>query len=185
MKDKPVVRAKPYPRIWCFDDAEPYQGLAAYVHDGTRRVHTRQEWEELKAKIDAFYDSISDAEIDCYNSVMMREREKELAKLMAPRGKKDNGLSGIGNAGYVYIIQSQEHYKIGRSRNPENRVKSYSSLPGIKLLHYFPADNMNKAEKELHRRYSQQRVGGEWFELHPANVEYLCSIKEYKNGDFW
>lgn len=68
------------------------------------------------------------------------------------------------------IDHNTGYYKIGKSKKPRFREKTLQSeKPTIEMLFVI---NKN-IEKELHRRYSDKRVRGEWFRLEDKDVEYL------------
>lgn len=81
--------------------------------------------------------------------------------------------------GYVYLVQSiSGAYKIGRTSNPANRLKTFNvKLPfEVEYLAVIPTSNMHGLEAELHNKYAQQRINGEWFDLSPADVEYIKGL---------
>lgn len=81
--------------------------------------------------------------------------------------------------GYVYLIQSPSGaYKIGRSKNPENRLKTFGvKLPfEVEYIAIIRTSDMYALESDLHIRYSDKRVNGEWFALAPADVDYIKSL---------
>lgn len=81
--------------------------------------------------------------------------------------------------GYVYLIQAASgFYKIGRTANPKNRIRTFSvKLPfEVDYLCLIKTKNMYKLERELHKRYEKKRVRGEWFKLSPADVEYIKGL---------
>ena len=66
-------------------------------------------------------------------------------------------------------------YKIGKSSNPENREKTLQAeKPTLKLIKQFKKD----LEKELHDKYKEQNVRGEWFKLYPSQIKYICTHYE-------
>ncbi len=81
--------------------------------------------------------------------------------------------------GYVYLIVSPEgHYKIGKTKNPENRKKTFEvKLPfRVEYVCVIKADDMDTLEKELHARFSDKRINGEWFSLNPEDVAYIQGL---------
>lgn len=82
--------------------------------------------------------------------------------------------------GYVYLIKSSTgHWKIGRSKNPKDRLKTFGViLPfEVQYEHLIPADDMCKAESALHEKYAEKRVNGEWFLLTEDDIADIKAIE--------
>lgn len=86
--------------------------------------------------------------------------------------------------GYVYLATDGELFKIGRTIDPEQRVSGLKNTArgelrnaSIKMLHFFPCDNMVEAERILHSLLSSKRKRGEWFDLSEEDVARITSIK--------
>jgi len=63
-------------------------------------------------------------------------------------------------------------YKIGKSKNPRLREKTLQSeKPSIKIVKVFEEN----IEKELHNKYKEFRVRGEWFHLNKIQINYICT----------
>lgn len=100
------------------------------------------------------------------------DAERQAAK-EASRGQRST-------AGYVYLLKETNgiHYKIGRTNNPENRVKEFGvKLPfKVEYTHLIQTDDMYALEAELHIRYASKRVDGEWFLLSEDDVLEIVSM---------
>ena len=83
--------------------------------------------------------------------------------------------------GYIYVIKAGNHYKIGRSKTQNDRVKSYSTHNPhpIEVIINKQVAGYKNLEVELHEMFKEQRVKGEWFEL---NQDHLELISWYFDG---
>ena len=74
----------------------------------------------------------------------------------------------------TYLIKNLKNgfYKIGYSNNPIKRERTLQSEePTIKMVKVWD----KFIEKELHDKYKDQRVRGEWFKLTHIQVKYICT----------
>lgn len=81
--------------------------------------------------------------------------------------------------GFVYLIQSPTgYYKIGRTINPDNRLKTFTvKLPfEVEYVCVIKTENMFDLEKELHGYFQHKRVNGEWFDLKPHDIEFIKGL---------
>jgi hypothetical protein len=109
-------------------------------------------------------------------------------------------IRGSGTAipprpGFIYLIRSGPHYKIGMSKDPRRRFRQIAfgtsrelaiiyttdSLSGeAELVHTIRTDDMPAAERQLHERFADKRIKGEWFGLSRKDVNWLLEQKEIK-----
>lgn len=81
--------------------------------------------------------------------------------------------------GIVYVMQFGKYYKIGKANLKMQRFGEYTKLPekpeyvcvGVVL-------NALCIEEELHEKYKDKRVRGEWFDLTLGELNYLCFLLE-------
>lgn len=76
---------------------------------------------------------------------------------------------------YIMYDKSANLYKIGRSRNIDDRLKGLrTGNPSIILIAYLDGDK----ETELHQRLALQRVENEWFEFGTRTLDNI--IREFR-----
>jgi len=88
----------------------------------------------------------------------------------------------IESCQYVYFIHAIENnqIKIGRSKNPEQRLKQLStgSCVELKLIGKVPGGH--NLERQLHLRFTHLRSNQEWFQATEELIDYIQMLLNNK-----
>ncbi len=96
----------------------------------------------------------------------------DVANLIPATLTKPAAVQSKPKEGWVYLLKSGEHYKIGCGEELEKRVKQIkTNLPDTStLIHAIRTDDPFGIENYWHRRFDEKRANGEWFKLISADV---------------
>lgn len=110
--------------------------------------------------------------IEALRELCGRDEAFKLLSAALPEPAKVKSVGNGATEGWVYLLKSGLHFKIGRSDQIERRVKEISiALPETTaLVHAIRTDDPVGIEAYWHRRFAAQRANGEWFKLKPADV---------------
>ena len=81
--------------------------------------------------------------------------------------------STITDPGYIYILKADDHYKIGKSVSPRQRLATHFASSPF-LLDVVAQEHVNdhsRVEHLLHRMFEGKKLKPEWFTLDAADVE--------------
>ena len=111
--------------------------------------------------------------------VGVREAYRDVASLLPEVRPPAPVVYKQAPEGFVYLLRSGNHFKIGRSDELERRVKEIRiSLPEtVSLEHAIKIDDPPGIEAYWHRRFASLRANGEWFKLGPNE---LAAFKKRK-----
>jgi hypothetical protein len=160
-------------RTWLVDvdtDDEPI-----IVRDQGNFIMTRAEWEEVRTRIEAFYDTVPAEAIYQHNDAIERRlgfgkyRNVPRERTIPPEPKPK-----LPKPGYIYLLHGEDTpwYKIGISIKPAERKYSLgtnSPFPII-TISYYDVEDMHSVEAWWHETFAHKRKHGEWFELDEYDI---------------
>ena len=91
-------------------------------------------------------------------------------------------------ANYVYIIECQGKLKIGKSQNPEQRLKELNTgNPNkLRLIHcekFASQKASSEAEAMMHYYFEAEKIRGEWFKSNKKEaIEILNLLSQKRMG---
>lgn len=83
--------------------------------------------------------------------------------------------------GYVYLVKSGKHHKIGMTNHVGRRTYEIDlQLPEkLEVVHVIPTDDPAGIERYWHQRFASKRTNGEWFLLTGDEIAAFCSRRDY------
>lgn len=79
---------------------------------------------------------------------------------------------------YIYLLHTEHSVKIGASNNPERRTSTLGTQIAFPVLKtdIFEVEDQFKAEAELHGKFKNVRLNGEWFKLTEDHVKEIHNL---------
>lgn len=102
-------------------------------------------------------------------SALEMEIDRKRPKTRKPKVKKKT---------FLYLIEDERNgfIKIGRAQSPSARERTLQSeMPLLSLI--WQCEGLQQDEKDLHERFKDKRVRGEWFSLSKEDIEFIKSLK--------
>ena len=70
-------------------------------------------------------------------------------------------------------------FKIGYTTNLKKRLEMLQTAHPYLLQVYTTIENVSrKKETELHHYFNKKRIRGEWFEITPDMIDFVCNNKK-------
>lgn len=123
--------------------------------------------------------------------MIMNPEPNVLARIVFPCGCRVMDLPDeFTPDGYVYLAEcSTGHYKIGRSIDPDGRIKHFDTQMPVTVseVHRIECSDYKQAERALHEACDWRgwRVNGEWFDLPQFIVQAITNVVRYDSGDWY
>lgn len=145
-------------------------------------LYTKEEIKEVLRVLTVYINDFPDNQVKACREEFFMKYFPERYGLQRQRVKYERKPK----SGYIYLLsQNDGTYKIGRSQNVKNRLKSIKyNTPSAILEYRFPADDMTEAEREIHQNFQAKALGSEWFDLSHEDVLNIKAIAKYENGEF-
>lgn len=123
---------------------------------------------------------LKDLFAECFSEYGQAEFGRVIGANKAERSDMNTAYQAQPVKGFVYVIESEYGYKIGKTVNIKSRTQLFSvKLPfPIKLIHYSEFEDYTKAEREFHQHFTAKRLEGEWFDLNGQDIEHIKSLGE-------
>lgn len=136
------------------------------------------------------YDSHLGGEIDIYLKVfkcklghgkhcyVLMDENKNLKVLDSIEYLSLWGVKPNNDLGFVYVIKSEKGYKIGCTKNIDQRARLFGVKIPMEWSFYkiYMVENHRRVEKNLHRVFKPLRGEGEWFNLDKNALNAIDNI---------
>ena len=108
---------------------------------------------------------------------ILNEAKEEIEKVEKENlWEKSQEIKGIKvEKGFIYLIKSNNLYKIGKAKNPRERINGYKTQNpfGIELIFQKEVNNYSQTEKRLLEKFKDKQVKGEWFKLNKEDILWI------------
>ena len=175
IQEYPVIHKMYWIKEWFFHYGNNVHELQRRPNESILSLIEDWEFIQSNAKLPIEQSDIDD--IEAIIAILEDELSRRNRIVQAKKRRPSTAIVDV--PGYVYLVQSPTGaYKIGRSQNPANRVRTFNvKLPfEIEYVCVIQTPRMKGLEKELHQRFAEKRIDGEWFRLSADDVDYIKSL---------
>ena len=112
------------------------------------------------------------------------EKEQQLIHVV-DSDSEDYSLATNVRSGSVYIVRSQNYYKIGQTRTSVlHRVETLQigNPHKIEIVFVILTNKYKELETKLHEHFKHRHFRGEWFELEPEDEK---EIEDFLTKELW
>jgi hypothetical protein len=150
----------------------PYYHIRAYLDSEMHEYYYKGDWSNdphLKLIIEAYEQNIIPITEEMYKRVISWMNGKAYLVTYPPKQVID---------GFTYLmVDSNGLYKIGYSKDPATRLKKITSKANpVSIVCQIRNTNCAYLEYELHTKFHERRISGEWFELTAEDVDYITAL---------
>lgn len=131
---------------------------------------------DIRSRLKSLQESVPNA-VAFINCMLMGDSTPPLHMVRLPTHRASK--EGQATPGYVYVLRSPTGaFKIGLTKNPTDRLHTFSvKLPfEVEFELLIKTDDMRSLETELHARYADKHINGEWFTLTESDIADLRQL---------
>jgi hypothetical protein len=112
-----------------------------------------------------------------------KDLKRTIAKWEAVSSKKYGNIDGYESWQYLYLLKSENAYKIGVTKSIDSRIDHMQNgnPHQIRLLFAIKYPNAQRLERMLHLKYANHKLYREWFSLTPLMVRQIVSMKDIQH----
>jgi hypothetical protein len=151
-----------------FDDNTEFSVYSSFMHDDIEYFGICSIF---KTHYELFGNRLNtNKNIEFINSLL--KKEIIIEKIIEKPVYSYNNRQVLNQKCYLMVDSNTGLTKIGKSANPIKRERTLQSeKPTIKLIHVFNEDH----ENELHNKFNNYRIRGEWFKLSEKQIQHTIN----------
>lgn len=148
------------------------------VHEKNRIKNSQQDQKIAEMERKFVTDIVNMASDAAIGKIMQMMRQDPIAYSNLSVKIILAGDSTEQTKGYVYLAKGLQHYKIGKTGDPNGRLETLNrqSEAKIEFIHLIPCENMHIAESYFHGLFKPKRRNGEWFDLSGDDIIWLKGV---------